>query len=82
MSLLEVKSVTMTERGQIAIPRDIREINGFGEGSKVVILAFEDRLELRPLKQLNEKMFSALASEKVLAKDWNSEEDKAAWKNL
>ena len=29
-----------------------------------------------------EKMFTALASEKSLAKDWNSEEDKKAWKKL
>ena len=30
----------------------------------------------------NEKMFCALASEKSLAKDWNSKEDKKAWKKL
>lgn len=29
-----------------------------------------------------QKMTSAIASEKVLAKDWNSKEDDVVWKNL
>ncbi len=82
MPLIEVKTAKITEKGQIAIPKDIREREGFKEGSKVAILAYEDRIELRPMKQLSEKMFTALASEKVLAKDWNSKEDEEAWKNL
>lgn len=82
MPLIEVKSAKITSKGQIAIPKDIRELEGFKEGTKIAILAFEDRLELRPLKQLNEKMLTALASEKVLAKDWNSKEEDNAWKNL
>jgi AbrB family looped-hinge helix DNA binding protein len=76
MPLVEMKTVKITEKGQIAIPKDIRELEGFEEGDKVAILAFEDRIELRSLKQLNEKMFTALASEKALAKDWLSKEDK------
>ena len=82
MPLIEVKTAKITEKGQIAIPKDIREMEGFKKGSKVVILAFEDRIELRPMKQIHEKMFTALASEKSLAKDWNSKEDEEAWKNL
>ena len=82
MPLVEVKSAKITSKGQIVIPKDIREIEGFEEGAKVAILAFEDRVELRPLKQLNKKMLTALASERVLAKDWNSKEEDDAWKNL
>ena len=82
MNLIEMKSVTITKKGQIAIPKDIREIEGFTEGSKVAMLAYEDRVELRPLKQVNERMFTALASEKVLAKDWLNKEDEEAWKDL
>lgn len=82
MTLIEVKTAKITEKGQIAIPKDIRGMEGFKEGSKVAILAFEDRIELRPMKQIHEKMFTALASEKSLAKDWNSKEDEEAWKNL
>ena len=82
MSLIEIKSATITEKGQIAIPKHIREIEGFKTGSKIVILAFEDHLELRSMEQINENMSTAIASEKVLAKDWNSKEEEKAWKNL
>ncbi len=82
MPLIEIKSVTITEKGQIAIPRDIREVEGFKVGTKVAILAFEDHVELRPMKQISEKMATTIASEKVLAKDWNSKEDDEVWKNL
>ena len=82
MPLIEMKTATITGKGQIAIPKDIRVLEGFKEGSKIAILAYEDRIELRPLKQINERMFTALASENTLAKDWNSEEDEEAWKDL
>ena len=76
------EAAKITDKGQIAIPKDIRELEGFEEGDKVAILAFEDRIEVRPLKQLNERIITALASEKSLAKDWLSKEDEEAWKDL
>lgn len=82
MALIEMKSVKITKKGQIAIPKHIRDIEGFKEGSKIAIFAFDDRVELRPLSKANERRFTALASEKLLAKDWNSKEDEEAWKNL
>ena len=82
MPLLEIRTATVTEKGQIAIPKDIRKLEGFKEGSKVTILAFDDKIEVRSLKQFNEKMFPALMSEKALAKDWLSKEEDEAWKNL
>jgi len=82
MKLLEVKTAKITEKGQIAIPRDIRDLEGFKEGTKVVILAYEDRIELRPMNQIHEKMYSALASEKSLAKLWITKEEDKAWKHL
>ena len=82
MPLVEIKSATITEKGQVAIPREIRKTKGFKTGSKVAILSFKDHIELRPMKQISEKMATAIASEKSLAKDWNSKEDEEAWKNL
>ena len=32
--------------------------------------------------KINEKLFTALASEKSLAKNWNSKEEDKAWKKL
>ncbi len=77
-----MKSARITSKGQIAIPKDMREIEGFKEGDKISILAFDNRLELRSFKQFNEKMLTAIASEKSLAKDWLSKEDEKAWKHL
>ena len=82
MPLIEVKTAKITEKGQIAIPKDIRDMEGFKKGSKVAILAFEDRIELRPMKHMHEKMITALASEKSLGKLWNTKEEDEAWKNL
>ena len=67
----------LTEKGQIAIPKEIRS-KTFKKGSKIAILAYNDHIELRPMKQME----TALASEKVLAKDWNTKEENKAWKNL
>ena len=82
MPLLEMRTVTITEKGQIVIPKDFRKLEGFKEGTKIAILAFDNKVELRPLKQFNEKMFPALVSEKSLAKDWLTKEEDEAWKNL
>ncbi len=88
MPLLEIKTAKITEKGQIAIPKDIREIEGFEEGSKIAVLAYDDHIELRSLgtiKKLDlskEGVITALLSEKSLAKDWNKKEEDEAWKNL
>ena len=81
MALIEIKTVTITEKGQIAIPKKIRS-KTFKNGSKIAILSYDDHIELRPMKQIKERMETTIASEKVLAKDWNSEEENKAWKNL
>ncbi|NQV09077.1 AbrB/MazE/SpoVT family DNA-binding domain-containing protein [Candidatus Woesearchaeota archaeon] len=80
--LIEMRTATITGKGQITIPKEIRKTKGFSEGSKITILAFEDRVELRSLGEVSEKLLTALASEKALSKDWNSKEDNKTWKNL
>jgi len=82
MSLIEMRTAKITNKGQIAIPKDIRKLEGFKQGNRVAILAFKDRVEIRPMKDLDRNMFTLLASEKALAKDWLSKEDEEAWKNL
>jgi AbrB family looped-hinge helix DNA binding protein len=82
MPLLEMRTATITRKGQISIPKRIRDIEGFREGSKIVMFAYDDRIELRSMKQIDERMHTALASENILAKDWNSQEEDEAWKDL
>ena len=79
--VIDVRSATITEKGQISIPKGIRE-DGFKEGSKVAIISYKDRIEIRPIKFLNKNLSTAYASEKILAKDWDTKEEDEAWKNL
>ncbi|WP_421907852.1 AbrB/MazE/SpoVT family DNA-binding domain-containing protein [Methanolacinia petrolearia] len=80
MDLIEIKTGKLTEKGQVVIPKSVRE--KFREGTKVAIIAYDDRIELRPLDDVDELLSCAYASEKVLAGDWDSKEEDEAWSNL
>jgi AbrB family looped-hinge helix DNA binding protein len=82
MKMLDIKTATITGKGQIAIPKEIRKAKGLKDGSKVAIISYMDRIEIRPLMMVSEKMETAFASEKNLAKDWSSKEEDDAWKDL
>ncbi|MEK6844419.1 MAG: AbrB/MazE/SpoVT family DNA-binding domain-containing protein [Nanoarchaeota archaeon] len=80
----EIRTVRITSKGQISIPSAVRAKAGFEEGAKINIVAYDDRVELRPMKKekITDAMMAMLASEKVLAKNWLSKEDEEAWKDL
>ena len=77
----EIKTATITQKGQICIP-NIARLNGFEEGSKVSIIVYKDKVELRPLKKISEDMLPALISQEALAEAWNNPEEDEAWKDL
>ena len=78
----DIRTVKITDKGQICIPSVARNLAGFGKGTKVSIIVYADRVELRPLKKLNEEMLPALISEEVLAEAWDTPEEDEAWKDL
>lgn len=80
--LRDIRTATITQKGQISIPKEARKKASFREGDKVAVLAYTDRIEIRPLKQLSKGLQTALASESVLAKEWNTPEEDEAWKDL
>ncbi len=80
MKLLAIKDITITEKGQISIPKVVRDRANFKKGSKLVLLAYNNHIELRPLSQIENN--PALLSEKALAKYWNTKEEDEAWKDL
>jgi len=88
MALKELKTVKITSKGQISIPKDLRKIGGFKDGSKLALLAFDDHIEIRPLNQLKNGdlvrygILTYKMSESSLAKDWLTEEEDRAWKHL
>ena len=79
--ILEMKTATITEKGQISIPKGLRKKKGFKTGSKVVVLALKDRLEIMPIEEF-EKIECYLMSEKSLGRAWNRKEEDEAWKDL
>ena len=79
--LKEIKTATITGKGQLCIPNTARDIKGFKKGTKIAILVYDDRIELRPMDQIK-KMTTMLLSEKSLAKEWNTKEEDEAWKDL
>ena len=80
----EIRTVTITSKGQISIPSAVRARAGFEEGAKINVVAYEDRVELRPMKKdkISDAMLCALMSEEVLAKNWDTPEEDEAWKDL
>jgi AbrB family looped-hinge helix DNA binding protein len=80
--IMEIKTTTITEKGQICLPQKARQMAGFKEGSRIGIIVYEDRVELRSMKQISEKLFPALATEEVLAEAWDTKEEDEAWKDL
>ena len=78
----DIRTVKITEKGQICIPNTARNLAGFEKGTKVSIVVYTDRVELRPLKNINEDMFPALISEEVLAEAWDTPEEDEIWKDL
>jgi AbrB family looped-hinge helix DNA binding protein len=80
----DLRTATITQKGQICIPNIARNLAGFKEGTKISIAVYTDRVELRPLKKekMSDAMFAMLASQEVLAKNWLSKEDEEAWKDL
>lgn len=80
----EIRTVRITSKGQISIPSAVRARAGFEEGAKISVVAYNDRVELRPMKKkkMSDAMMAMLASEEVLAEAWNTPEEDEAWKDL
>ena len=80
----EIRTETITGKGQIRIHNVARNLAGFKEGTKISVVVYDDRVELRPLKKekMSDIMLAMLASEEVLAETWNTPEEDEAWKDL
>ncbi len=51
-----MKTSTITSKGQIVIPSELRERKEFKPGKQVVILEYEDHLEIRPFEAVAKKI--------------------------
>ena len=81
MTLLEIRSTSVSKKGQITIPGAFRELN-MKENEKAAILVFDDHIEIRPMSVLEERLGCAIASQKSLEESWDSPEEDDAWEYL
>jgi len=84
----EVEIITVSKKGQIVLPKKIRNDLKISQGTKLLLVEEEGEINLKKVDELLKKKkskkvsFTLLASEKSLAKDWLSKEDEEAWKDL
>ncbi len=47
-------AVTVSPKFQVVIPKEVREAMGIYSGQKIQVLTYQNRIELIPLKPMNE----------------------------
>ena len=66
--------ITVGEKGQIVIPKKIREGLKIGKGTKLIVSEDNDKITIKPVK-LDEKHMLMLLSESSLKKTWDNPYD-------
>ncbi len=66
--------VTVGEKGQIVIPKKIRDDFKIIKGSKLLISRDKDKINIKPIK-MDERHFLMLLSESSLKKTWDNPYD-------
>lgn len=79
--IVDLKSATITSKGQITIPSEIRKTL-MPENSKVAIITYDDRIEIRPMSAIEDKLGWLKLAEKSLKKVWDTPEEDEAWTHL
>lgn len=82
---MKVKTIKVSDKGQISIPLDIREEIGIKKGDELILIENKGKIMLEKSETITKTIlsnFTVLASEKSLAKDWLSKEDEDVWKDL
>ena len=66
--------ITVGEKGQIVIPKKIRDDLKIGKGTKLIVSEDKDKITIKPVK-LDEKHLFMLLSETSLKKAWDNPYD-------
>ena len=79
---MEIKTIKLSEKGQISIPKEIRKGMHLKKGDKLVLMAKGEQLIMQKadavLKKLGieeESLNNMLASQETLKKDWDNKYD-------
>ncbi|MFH1210140.1 MAG: AbrB/MazE/SpoVT family DNA-binding domain-containing protein [archaeon] len=75
-----IKTIKVSEKGQIAIPQEIRENLGINKGDNLIMIQIDGKLLLEKAQKAESKMqddFKDILkfSEKSLKEVWNNKED-------
>lgn len=78
--MIEIKTVKVSEKGQIAIPAEVRESIGISKGDTLVLIQEDKQILLQKSEQVKKKIkneFSHLLkhSEDVAKKFWGGKAD-------
>jgi AbrB family looped-hinge helix DNA binding protein len=77
----DIKTVKISDKGQISIPKDIREALNLKEGETLIMITDGKKITLEKKDSLMKKIRShegkdnMLMSEHVLKKDWDNDYD-------
>lgn len=66
--------ISVGEKGQIVIPKKIREDLKITKGTKLIIIEDKDKISIKPIK-IDEKHLLMFLSESSLKKTWNNKYD-------
>ena len=77
---MQIKTIRVSEKGQIAIPKEIRETIGIKEGEELLLVQKNDQILLQKVSTMNkllEDNFSDIAvfSQNSLKEVWDNSED-------
>lgn len=79
---MDIKTIKLSDKGQISIPKDIRKEMHLNKGDNLVLMTKGEQLILQKadllLKKLNieeESIGTMLLSEETLKKDWDNKYD-------
>jgi len=77
---MKVKTVRVSEKGQIAIPMDIRNSLGLKRGDELVLIQTDDKILIEKPVKIAKKAKSSFRfllkhSERVASKLWENKED-------
>ena len=72
-----IKTVKVSDKGQIAIPLDIRKINGINKGDNLIIIQEKGKILIEKASERIKDDFSDILkiSEKSLKEVWDNKED-------
>ncbi len=75
----DIKTVKISDKGQISIPKDIRDELNLKEGETLIMISDGKKIVIekkaRIMEKINESKETMHMSEHVLKKDWDNEYD-------